>query len=163
MIFNIWTLSIDDDHCQRDHLRVRLRAGYHEDGLLQASKPMVIGVNGQKHLEVSIMDNINALLFAWQEMHKYERLLRWAWVSRGLLSEQEMRALHPNLSDDEYAAGPSGDTFSNLVPGVPDLVPTLAYQKKIVFPPVCAKIISNRRNSQDGIETPWAMGIPATG
>ena len=40
-----------------------LLAGYHKSGLEQASAPVLIGMNGQKHLQASLKDSIDSLIF----------------------------------------------------------------------------------------------------
>ena len=74
-------------------------------------------------MEVKPEEAVKALIWGWQQMVKYPRLLRWAWVSRGLVSKEEMEAMHPgcDVDDDPPEEGP----FKQMVPGVPDLVPLL--------------------------------------
>lgn len=101
--------------------------GYHEDGLVQASQPIELGMNGQRHLQVTVNDNVSSLIYAWQQMQPYKRLLRWAWTSRGLVTEAEMMELHPGLSKEDLHSGDAdaGIPFKELIPGVPVLVPIL--------------------------------------
>lgn len=107
----------------------RSSAGYHQNGLAQAAKPITLGLNGQKHLELSLQDNVHALMFAWQEMKHYGSLLRWSWTSRGLVTREEMQALHPDLSADDLASQSSA--FRELVPDIPTLVPILHQQFRL--------------------------------
>lgn len=94
--------------------------GYTECGLQQAEKPVLLGVNGQKHVEVKLEDSIKALIWGWQQMAGYHKLLRWAWVSRGLVTKEEMALLHGGKCE-EYADGES--PWPEVVPGVPLIVP----------------------------------------
>ncbi len=63
-------------------------------------------------------------MFAWDQMIGYKRLLRWSWVSRGLVTEEEMKALHPTL-DDLHTRDPPPSAVSELIQGIPALVPIL--------------------------------------
>ncbi|CAK9086423.1 unnamed protein product [Durusdinium trenchii] len=75
--------------------------GYRDPGLEQASRPIHLGLNGQKHLSVGVEENVKALIYSWQEMANYKRLLRWSWTSRGLVTPDEMKELHPKLNEEE--------------------------------------------------------------
>lgn len=81
-------------------------------------------LNGQKHLQLKVEDNVNALIYAWEQMASYKRLLRWCWVSRGLVTEDEMKTLHPDV-EDLHLSDPKATAFTELVEGVPSLVPIL--------------------------------------
>ena len=112
-------------------LYLRTSAGYHQSGLVQAAKPIALGLNGQKHLELSVHDNVQALIFAAQEMKHYGSLLRWSWTSRGLITREEMQALHPNLSADDLTS--QSTAFRELVPDIPTLVPILHQIQTVCF------------------------------
>lgn len=45
-------------------------------------------------------------------------------MSRGLVTEEEMKAMHPTL-DDLHTPDPPTSAFSDLVQGIPSLVPNL--------------------------------------
>lgn len=81
---------------------------------------------------MSAQDNVRALLYAWQELKKYRKLLRWSWTSRGLVSKDEMKEMNPDQADgDSDYEGPGngdGPTPKLLVPDIPVLVPTLGPQ-----------------------------------
>lgn len=55
--------------------------GYKEDPFLQASHQLKIGVNGAKYLETNPEVTVKSLIYAWQQMQNYHKLLRWSWVS----------------------------------------------------------------------------------
>lgn len=108
-----------------------LLAGYHKSGLEQASAPVLIGMNGQKHLQASLKDSIDSLIFAWDGMKRYPGLLRWSWTRRGLITVEEMANLHPEMTAQEKKECASHSSpFQNLVPEIPLLVPYLARMKK---------------------------------
>lgn len=98
--------------------------GYVQNSQIQANQAVRLGVNSQKDLQVSVMDNVRSLIFAWSEMKKCRRLLRWSRVSRGLVTEEEMRSM---MDEDEARDPIAPDTpfQKELIPGVPDLVPCL--------------------------------------
>ena len=91
--------------------------------MVQASKPITLGLNGQKHLELSQQDNIRALMFAWDEMKQYRSVLQWSWVSRGLVTKEEMAEMNPDCPPEEPDT--SRRAFKELVPEIPLLVPIL--------------------------------------
>lgn len=100
--------------------------GYCDDGLTQANRPITIGLNGQRHLQVKAEDAVKSLIYAWQNMKQYKRLLRWTWVSRGLVTLEEMQEMHPDIDPSELHSKADEPTpFSEIVPGVPLLVPCL--------------------------------------
>lgn len=100
--------------------------GYNECGLQQASKPIQLGLNGQKHLEVTVEQNVKALIYAWQKMSDYKKLLRWSWTSRGLVTKEEMQEMHPDIPEDGLLSEEtSGSQPGIVVPGVPALIPSL--------------------------------------
>ena len=128
----------DDSPCchQIEDIHRRLRqpkrvweswAGYHNDGLTQASAPLNVGMNGQKHLQVTLQDSIRSLIFAWDRIKVYPKLLRWSWTSRGLVTVEEMQEMHPDLSGpDRTALDPKSPCpFKELVPDIPVMVPFL--------------------------------------
>lgn len=84
-------------------------------------------MNGQKHLQVSMKDSVESMIYAWSELKKYGRLLRWSWTSRGLVTKEEMAQLHPHLSAEELKAcdPDAGAPFKEIVPEIPVLVPFL--------------------------------------
>ncbi len=71
---------------------------------------------------------MKSMIFAWEQMHHYRKLLRWSWTSRGLITLEEMRSLHPDLGEgDMYPDDPeAGVPFKEMVPDIPVLVPSLA-------------------------------------
>ncbi|CAK9000255.1 Malate dehydrogenase 2, partial [Durusdinium trenchii] len=77
--------------------------GYKAPGLEQATRQIQIGLNGQKHLQATAVDNVKSLIFAWQQMGQkiYHKLFRWAWVSRGVITVDDMKKRFPNLSQKE--------------------------------------------------------------
>ncbi len=94
---------------------------------------MVIGLNGQRHLELSPLDNVKALIYAWSEMRNYGRLLRWSWTSRGLVTKEEMADLHPELSEPDADDDTNfSASFREMVPEIPVLVPTLGSEMVVV-------------------------------
>ncbi len=110
--------------CPKRSKNGALPAGYCDDGITQANRPITLGLNGQRHLQVSAEDAVKSLIFGWQEMKKYTRLLRWSWTSRGLVSIEEMKQMHPDMDESELHSCPDEPTpFSEIVPGVPLLVP----------------------------------------
>ena len=85
-------------------------------------------MNGQKHLQVKLEDSVHSLVYAWERMKPYKRLLRWAWTSRGLITEAEMLDLHPGMTAADLHQGDAEASicFKELVPCVPVLTPFLA-------------------------------------
>ena len=86
----------------------------------------MLGLNGQKHLQVGPVDAIRSMIYAWQELSKpkFGRLFRWSWVSRGLVTKEEMQEAHPDLPD--AGKEDSCEESKEMVPGIPELVPPLA-------------------------------------
>ncbi|CAK9088166.1 unnamed protein product, partial [Durusdinium trenchii] len=80
-------------------------------------------VNGQKHLEISPEASIKSLVFGWQELQKYPSVMCWSWTSRGLVTDEEMQALRPEVFKDGKAIKCSSATLKELVPGIPLLLP----------------------------------------
>lgn len=72
-------------------------------------------------------ENVKALIYSWQEMANYKRLLRWSWTSRGLVTPDEMKELHPKLNEEEKneLGETSPSPFKQMVPEIPALVPIL--------------------------------------
>lgn len=93
----------------------------------QATRQIQIGLNGQKHLQATAVDNVKSLIFAWQQMGQkiYHKLFRWAWVSRGVITVDDMKKRFPNLSQKEAEEMQLKEEASarELVPGIPELVP----------------------------------------
>lgn len=104
--------------------------GYHNPLQETIHRAVALGTNGQKHLEASPTDNVKSLLFAWQEIQKYPNLLCWAWTSRGLVTDDEMRNLRPEVFESDERQ--RSTHFKELVPGIPLIVPFLdiAFKKK---------------------------------
>lgn len=115
-------------HCMYRRLRnqfVDAALGYHKPGLSQINKATILGANQQKHLQISPQDSIKAMVLAWQEMKKYPTLLCWAWTSRQLVTKEEMAKLRPDVAGEDLETKSTSTAFSELVPGIPLLVPYL--------------------------------------
>ena len=127
--------------------------GYHVPGLERFDSPVELGVNGQKHLEISPEASIKSLVFGWQELQKYPSVMCWSWTSRGLVTDEEMQALRPEVFKDGKAIKCSSATLKELVPGIPLLLPCLA---RITFEVNLAFWGSNGRYRK------WAPGVCST-
>ena len=100
--------------------------GYHEPGRERADKPITLGLHGQKVLQTNPQDSVKCLVWAWQQLGKHHKTLCWAWTSRGLVTDEEMKQLRPEVFEDGFTA--TSKLFSEIVPGVPLIVPSLAWK-----------------------------------
>ncbi|CAK8988642.1 unnamed protein product [Durusdinium trenchii] len=69
--------------------------GY-RSGLMQRATdtPMLLS-NGNKHLSVSHEESVLSAIYGWQRLGKNGKALRWAWLSRGMASYEEMCEVSP--------------------------------------------------------------------
>jgi len=83
-----------------------------------------LGATGQKHLQVTPENTLKSMMWAWEKLAPYKRLIQWTWTSRGLVTAEEMREMNGGEAGEDPAEDVAATVFrAELIPGIPVLTP----------------------------------------
>ena len=80
--------------------------GYRSSLIERASKAPLLLSNGNPYHQVSHEDAVLAAIYGWRRLSKSHKVLRWAWLSRGMASKEEMMEVNAgiDLTSEELTA-----------------------------------------------------------